>query len=84
MGRGLNHYFGCQIRDQRGRFTPGGFLLEEFFEKFEFFDKKKKWSQFWFKTWSKLDLNLVYTLPNIAKTLPKHCQNMSEACLNDV
>ena len=27
----INHYFGCQIRILRGRFTPGGFLLEEFF-----------------------------------------------------
>ena len=26
-----NHYFGYQIRILRGRFTPGGFLLEEVF-----------------------------------------------------
>ena len=34
----INHYFVCQIRNLRGRFTPGGFLLEEFFEKFDFFE----------------------------------------------
>ena len=27
----INHYFGCQIRILRGRFTPGGFLLKEGF-----------------------------------------------------
>ena len=27
----INHYFGGQIRIQRSRFTPGGFLLEEVF-----------------------------------------------------
>ena len=27
----INHYFGYQIRNQRRRFTPGGFLLKEFF-----------------------------------------------------
>ena len=38
VGNGLNHYFGCQIRNQRGRFTPGGFLLEKFFENFDLFE----------------------------------------------
>ena len=33
----INQYFGCQIRDQRGRFTPGGFVLEKFFENVDFF-----------------------------------------------
>ena len=45
VGKALNHYFGCQIRDQRSRFTPGGFLLEEFLEKLDFFKlfKVLKW-----------------------------------------
>ena len=33
----IKHYFGCQIRNQRGRFTPGGSLLKEFFQNFDFF-----------------------------------------------
>ena len=58
-GELLNHYFCCQIRNQRGRFTPRGFLLEEFFENFDFFELFEILIHFWFKTWSKLDLNLV-------------------------
>ena len=33
----INHYFGYHIRDQRGRFTPGGSLLKKFFWNFDFF-----------------------------------------------
>ena len=33
----INRYFEYHIRDQRGRFTPGGFLLEEVFEFLGFF-----------------------------------------------
>ena len=32
----INHYFGCQIRILRGRFSPGGSLLEELFLMFDF------------------------------------------------
>ena len=74
VGRGLNHYFGCQIRNQRGRFTPGGFLLEEFFENFVFFFSNflKFWHHCWFKIWSKPCLNLSKHCQNIAQTLSKH------------
>ena len=33
----INHYFGYQIRILRGRFTPVGSVVKEFFEKFDFF-----------------------------------------------
>ena len=32
----ISHYFGCQIRILRGRFTPSGFLLKEVFQNFIF------------------------------------------------
>ena len=64
IGRGpqnhINPYFDYHIRDQRGRFTPGGSLLKEFCWNVDVFVCFFK-SQicFGFKTWSNLDPNLV-------------------------
>ena len=90
----INHYFGYHIRDQRGRFTPGGSLLKEFFF-FWNFDFLNVFLNFDYFLALKLGLTLSKHCQNIAKTLPRHCQdiaktlakhmqNMPKSCLKHV
>ena len=75
-GNHINHYFGYQIRILRGRFTPGGFLLELVFWFFEIC--VFCWIVYAIlrlnlvRTWSKLGENLVQTWwtlgPNLVQT----------------
>ena len=47
----INHYFGYQIRNQRGRFTPGGSLLKKFFWNFDFLNIFKILTLFFIKSY---------------------------------